>query len=79
MKKVFEKIKGKLVRLDKNTVGVVCGYTSNHFIILLEEGIDADYAFSLDELGGEEHYIDMLFEKDCENCLYAYCDENQVK
>lgn len=78
MKRIFEKVKGKLVRLDKETVGVVCGYTEDHFIILLEEGINPIYAFSLDELGAKNYYIDATYETDCEGCWYAYADEKNL-
>ena len=78
MKRIFEKVKGKLVRIDKNTVGVVCGFTTNRFLLLLEEGVDAVYAFSLDELGSETHYIDVSYESECENSLYANIDKKDI-
>ena len=78
MHKLYLKYRSKLVRLDKNVVGKVVGYSSNHLILLLEEGVDAVYAFSMDELGSEEFFVDSSLEEDCENCLYAYCDESNI-
>lgn len=78
MNKLYLKFKGKLVRLDKDVAGILVGYTENHFILLLEEGISPVYAFSMDELGSEEHYLDISFEDDCDNCLYAYCDATHL-
>lgn len=78
MRKIYEKYKGKLVRLSPDVAGILVGYTSSHFILLLEEGIFPIYSFSLDELGAEEHYIDTSFETDCEDCFYAYCDSTHL-
>jgi hypothetical protein len=78
LKKLFEKYRGRLVRLNENVVGTVCGYTQSHFILLLENGLKLDYSFSLDELGRKEYYIDTSFEEGCEECLYCYINENHI-
>ena len=78
MKKLFETFCGKLVRLSKDVVGVVVGYTDNHFILLLEEGVTPIYCFSLDELEKKEYFIDHSFEIDGENTYYSYCSENNI-
>lgn len=78
MEIVYNKYRGKIVRLDKNTVGTVVGYTDSHLILLLEEGVNPTYSFSLDELDKKDYYIDMSFEDNCEDCMYSYCDESNL-
>jgi len=78
MKKIFNTHKGKLIRLSPDVAGVLVGFTEDNFILLLEEGIEPIYAFSLDELGKEDYFIDTSFEDDCEGCWYAYCGENDL-
>ena len=78
MKKLYEKIKGKLVRLDKDVVGIVCGYTNSMFILLLEENCNPIYSFTLDELDKKDYFIDDSFEEDCENCYYSYANESDI-
>lgn len=78
MKKLYEKYRGKLARLNESVVGTIVGYSTNHLILLLEEGIDTQSSFSLDDLGEEEHYIDFSLTGECEVCLFSWIDENQI-
>lgn len=78
MKKIFEANKGKLVRLSSSVIGILVGYTEDNFILLLEEGCNPIYSFTLDELGKDFYYIDNSFEDDCENCYYSYCGESDI-
>jgi len=50
MKKLFNKYRGRLVRLSESVAGVVIGYSDAHLILLLEEGVNPSYSFSLDDL-----------------------------
>lgn len=78
MLKLYEKYKNKLVRLSDDVVGVIVGYTDDNFILLLEEGCNPIYSFSLDELDKKDYFIDDSFEDDCESCWYSYCGENDI-
>lgn len=79
MEKLYNTLKGSTVTFGDGVSGVICGYTDSHFILLLGEGITAEYAFSLDELGKENYFIDASFEENCEDCLYSYANENDIK
>jgi len=78
MKKLFTKYKNKLVRLSENVVGVIVGYSSSHLIMLLEDGINVDYSFTLDDIGDESPYVDFEAIDNCDECNLCWCDENQI-
>lgn len=78
MKKLYEKYKNKLVRLSEDVVGVIVGYSSSHLIMLLEDGVEVSYSFTLDDIGDEEPIIDFELLSDCEECNLCWIDENQI-
>ena len=78
MKKLFNKYRGRLVRLSESVAGVVIGYSDAHLILLLEEGVNPSYSFSLDDLAEEEFYIDFELMGDCETCLLSWIDESNI-
>ncbi len=78
MKRIFEKYRGCIVRISADVVGVLVGYTDDQFIMLLEEGCEPSYCFSLDELEKKDYYIDNSFEIEGETCYYSYCLENNI-
>jgi len=78
MKKLYEKYKNKLVRLSDDVVGTVIGYSQSHLILLLEEGTEVDYSFTLDDIGDEEPVIDFELLNDCEECHLCWCDESNI-
>ena len=79
MKKLFEKYRAKLVRLADGIAGTVIGYSDSHLIMLLEEGVEASYSFTLDDIGDENPYIDFSLIGDCEVCFMSWLDEGQIK
>lgn len=78
MKKLFNKYRAKLVRLSESVAGVIIGYSDTHLILLLEEGVNPIYSFSLDDLAEEEFYIDFELMGDCETCLLSWVDESNI-
>jgi hypothetical protein len=78
MKKLYEKYKNKLVRLSDDVVGTVIGYGSEHLILLLEEGVEPIYSFSLDDLAEEDFFIDFELLNNCETCLLTWADESNI-
>jgi len=79
VKRLYEKYKNKLVRLSDEVIGTIVGYSVSHLILLLEEGVEVSYSFSLDDLAEEEFFIDMEAIGDCDTCLLSWVDENQIK
>jgi hypothetical protein len=79
MQVVFDKYIGRAVTLKDGVSGVICGFTNSHLLLLLEEGTDINYSFSLDELEKKDYYIDLSFEEGYDNGLYCYADERDVK
>lgn len=77
MQSVFQKYKGKMIRLPDGTMGVIVGYTEAFVLLLVEDTVP--FSFSLDELGKDFYYIDMLYEEDCQDCFYAYCNEAHIE
>ena len=79
MKKIYEKYKGRLVRLPDGVVGVVCGFTNNRFVLAVDD-ITIPYSFTIEYLGEEgEYYVEAQYLEDCDLCLFVYCDENQIR
>jgi len=78
MKKLFNKYRGRLVRLSESVAGVIIGHSDTHLILLLEEGVNPSYSFSLDDLAEEEFYIDFELMGDCETCLLSWIDESNI-
>ena len=78
MKILYNKYKNKLVRLSENVVGIIIGYSSSHLILLLEDGINVDYSFTLDDIGDEDPYVDFEAMSSCEECNLCWIDENQI-
>lgn len=78
MKKLFNKYRGRLVRLSESVAGVIIGYSNTHLILLLEEGVNPSYSFSLDDLAEEQFYIDFELMGDCETCLLSWIDESNI-
>jgi hypothetical protein len=78
MEILYNKYKNKLVRLSESVVGVIIGYSSSHLIMLLEDGVNVDYSFTLDDIGDEDPYVDFDAISNCEECNLSWVDENQI-
>jgi hypothetical protein len=78
MKRLYEKYRAKLVRLSEEVVGTIVGYSNSHLILLLEDSVEPGYAFSLDDIGDEEPFVDFTLIGDCETCLLCWVDENNI-
>lgn len=78
MKKLYLKNRGRLVRLNDNVAGTIVGFSNSHLILLLEEGTEVDYSFSLDDIGDENPFVDFSLTEHCEVCLLCWVDESQL-
>lgn len=77
MRILYDKHKGKLVRLRNGVVGVVCGFTHNHFLLSVDD-INIVSCFTLEDLANEDYFIEQQYLEEDELGLFMYCDESQI-